>query len=164
MDPRQQILNFIVEQLENISVGAGYTTDMQRVLSGKIIQTDKFSEADRRALTQIRFVSQSNSYSGQITLDAEAVYAISASMTNATHDMFVGFLGDIESALAKSLHMDLFSPVFNVGHYYISSITIVGSTEYDELNDTFSPDIREQIAEMELSVNYTYIPEILSGS
>ena len=163
MDPKQQILNFIVEQLASISIGTGYQTDMQRVLSGKIIPTDRFSEFERRALCQIRFVAQNSAPSGQFARTATATYLISASMTNRTHEDFMNFLGDIEAVLAKSLHMGLYTDVFEVDEYGISSITLTGSTEYDELNDTISPDIREQVSENELTVIYTYIPELLSG-
>lgn len=164
MDPRQQILSFVAEQLESISVGTGYSTDMQRVFSGKIIPTDKFNESDRQALCQVRYVSQTNEYSGQVTLDGAITYLISASMINATHEGFMGFLGDIEASIAASLHAEIVSDIFRVNHHFVSSVTIVGSTEYDELNDTLSPGIREQIAEIELSVDYTYLPEMLGGN
>ena len=164
----QQILDYIEEALNPITIGNGYNTHVKKVFVGKLIQPERFSEYERESLIQVRWSSKENARAGdragQVHMESNSNFMIVASMTNVTHEVFTGFLTDIEASLAKTPNMDLYSGAFKVMDSFVNDVTITSTTESDELEDTYSKDIREQVAELTFNVQYIYIADQLSGN
>lgn len=86
-----------------------------------------------------------------------------AYMHGASHEEFMGFLDDIEAALAKCPDRAVFSDAYKSMNSYITDIDMHNGSEKDEILGEDSGRIREQVAEILLNVAYIYIPELLSG-
>jgi len=170
--PQILIRNNIAESINSISIADNYNTDIAKVFVGKFTFTDRFSDADRRALVQIRIPSEtygSDNTDGQgriksIRQDASLTVLIMASMKDTTEQDFWSFLNDLRAAIAKCPDRDLMGNNYRGIDTTIESIIVDSSTEKDELEDTLSLKIHEQIAEITVICDYLFISEMVSGT
>tara|TARA_Y100000310_G_scaffold176468_1_gene176585 strand:- start:418 stop:960 length:543 start_codon:yes stop_codon:yes gene_type:complete len=172
-NPRLQILDDIVSTLEGITTASGYNNTVQKVVKGKIILREMMAVSKLSAFCSVKYAGQTNQIEGPFTasgsdmMQASSEYLIYASMDLCTNTTFLGFLDDIEAALAK--RPDRNSIIGAQGEYKVmdSFVTQISepdtSGEHDEVVDDSSEQHKFLACFIRFSVIYYYIPHYLSG-
>ncbi|MBN86471.1 MAG: hypothetical protein CL885_03000 [Dehalococcoidia bacterium] len=165
MSPKQTILNSIKTQMESIKTASGYYTNVQKVISGKLIPSAKVPPNMRASYICVLYGGQSNSPTQRAHLQqATSEYTIFASMGNVTSEQFMNFLDDIESATSKGGFLEDGNSVFTILDKYVSNISVTDSSEFDEVFSNSEEQYKDRAAVLSLVVTYLYDAKNLSGN
>ncbi len=160
---RQLILDSLETALNNILTDDDYNTDIQKVITGKILPIEKYPSGWRQAMCQIRYAGQTNRKEDGHSV-ADVTYQCYASMSNATTGDFMMFLDDIEATLDKDPSREGLSATgYNTWDTYTESIAVLGTEEFDEMLDSSTENHKEIEAMIVIKVTYVYFAALLSG-
>lgn len=166
--PKQEILNEVATQLGNISTANGYYTNVQRVVKGKVVPSQKVTPDMRSCYVCVIYGGQGNNPTQRTHLQqASSEYTIYISMSNVTSTNFLNATDDIEAAMAKDSVLDNSNSTnsnFTILDRYVSNISVTDSGELDEVFSNADEEYKDRAAVLSLVVTYLYDAKNLSGN
>ena len=166
--PKQEILNQISTQIQTVSTANGYYTNIQRVVKGKVVSSQKVTPDMRSCYACVIYGGQGNNPTQRAHLqEASSEYTIYVAMSNVTSTNFLNVTDDIEACLAKDGVLDNANNVnsnFTILDRYVSNITVTDSGELDEVFSNSDEEYKDRAAVLSFVVTYLYDAKNLSGN